>query len=169
MSPVSLSSSNLLRRPLGISSLMLTTLGMSVPGEIIMSPFRDVRRAIVTFSAEKWGLYPLDERIEHAHFRPVLLHLGNEAVVGRIVLVGVVGGAVGEDDVQGNVELTIVDVALQSRVALSAAEVLDPRLDGQVLLARGDEGIDRGRGAIFEGEVDIVAEEHGVVSQGVRG
>src|SRR5512132_3816818 len=104
------------------------------------------RRGIVALEWVESKLYLFDQRIEDPHLRPVVLHLGDKAVVRWVVLVRIVGRAVGEDDVQGDVEVAVVDIADESRVTLATAKVDDAWLNGQVLLARRDQGIDRGRG-----------------------
>ena len=80
-----------------------------------------------------------------------MLALGDELVVRVVFLVGVVSGAIGEDDMQGHIESAVVDIASQFRLQLAAAEEDDARLDGQSISCTRATSVSAAAGAIPRG------------------
>src|SRR4051794_33667567 len=77
----------------------------------------------------------------------------------RLVLI--VGFLVGEDDVQGHVEIAIVDLAVQFRSENASPEENDARMRRQVLVARLHEPGTSGFTAVVQGEIDVVGQQCG--------
>ena len=55
----------------------------------------------------------IDNGIEHANATPEMLAFGNELVMPRRILVTILAGQIAKHDVQPDVKIAIVDIALQ--------------------------------------------------------
>ena len=75
-------------------------------------------------------------RVEHADLGPVGLVFFDELEMPWRVLIEVVVGLVGEDDVQRDVEIEVVDRPIQVARELAAGEEGNPRVAGEVGFCR---------------------------------
>jgi hypothetical protein len=100
-------------------------------------------------------------RVEHANGCPVIALFLDELGVFRSRLVLVVGGFVGEDDMEGDVEVAVVDFPIELIREHAGGEPDGPGMIGQVVLASGDQGLLGYGGRILKFEEDVVR-EHGL-------
>src|SRR5262249_27214532 len=100
-------------------------------------------------------------RIEDADALPVGPVFVDEAAVLGGNLVGVVGGPVGEDEVEADVEVAVVDVAGQLGRPHPATEPADAGVRRQVLADRRQQLFARGRPGVVEAEIDVVDQLRG--------
>ena len=79
--------------------------------------------------------------------------------MGRRRLVGVVCGLVGEDDVQGHVEIEVVHFAAQFGGQLAAGEEDDAGVRGEIVAARLNQTGAGGLGTVVQREKDVVGQQ----------
>ena len=82
---------------------------------------------------------------------------GDEDLVPLGLLVGVVGGARVEHDVEGDLPVAIVDVPVVGGAGADGEDDL-AGMAGEVVATRGDETLNRGRGTILEPKENGVGE-----------
>src|SRR5207249_3566993 len=97
------------------------------------------------------------DRIEDADLLPVVLVLLDELLVAGVLLVLIVGRLVLEDQVQSDVEVAVVDVAVEVLAANASGEVDGAIVIGQVLLAGLNKLLLRLVRVLLEGEVNHVS------------
>ena len=105
--------------------------------------------------------------IEDPDLLPVVGVRGDEDLVPLGLLIGVVGGARVEHDVEGDLPVAVVDVPVVRGTAADGEDDL-AGVAGEVVTAAGYETLDRGRGTILEPKENGVGEHGGGKREGHR-
>lgn len=99
----------------------------------------------------------VDDRVEDSDLLPIALMLGNELIVALGNLICIVGGTIFEDEIKGDMEIAIVDIA-GSIGQDPCGEEQSTGMIGQVLLATGNQRSARVGRRVSQSKVDHVRE-----------
>jgi hypothetical protein len=103
-----------------------------------------------------WDL-SVHDGIEYAGATPEVLIFCNELVMPWRILIAIVAGLVGEDDMQSDVKIAVVHLALQVLGNFAAGEENGARMIRQVFFAPGDQLFAIRHRFFREREKDIVS------------